>query len=201
MAKIAIVYHSGWGHTKAIAEAVLRGVQSVRNASATLISVDELPAADKDKGYAGRWKELGAADAIIFGAPTYMGDISAKFKEFMEHSSHVWFRQEWKDKLAGGFTNSGGLSGDKLHSMTSLVVFAGQHGMNWVSQGVMPTAYRPEQPAGLNRLGSWLGVMSQSDNGPAETTPPEGDRKTAELYGQRIALAAIRWNCGVGKAN
>ncbi len=201
MAKIAIVYHSGWGHTKAIADAILRGVQSVRNASGTLVNVEELPAPDKDKGYTGRWKELDAADAIIFGAPTYMGDVSAKFKEFMEHSSHIWFRQGWKDKLAGGFVNSGGLSGDKLNSMLTLVVFSGQHSMNWISQGVMPTALRPEQPAGMNRLGSWLGTMSQSDNGPTDVTPPEADRKTAELYGQRIALAAIRWNCGIGKAS
>ena len=42
----------------------------------------------------------------------------------------------WRDKVAAGFTNSGAKSGDKLHTLTSLAVFAAQHHMHWVSLGL-----------------------------------------------------------------
>ncbi len=67
-----------------------------RSAGATvhLISVEELGAD------APAWATLDAADAIIFGAPTYMGSTSAKFKAFEEAASGRWFQQAWKDKFA-----------------------------------------------------------------------------------------------------
>ena len=54
----------------------------------------------------------GAADAIVFGAPTYMGGASAPMKAFIDATSKPWYARAWKNKLAGGFTNSGGYSGD-----------------------------------------------------------------------------------------
>ena len=42
MAKVAIVYHSGFGHTKVQAEAVHRGASRVKNVEAVLIPIEEL---------------------------------------------------------------------------------------------------------------------------------------------------------------
>lgn len=196
-AKVAVVYHSGFGHTKVLGEAVVRGAASVPGVTATLVPVGDLPAPGPDRSLGGRWGEVNGADAIVFGAPTYMGSVSAEFKKFMEHSSGVWFTQGWKDKLAGGFVNSGGPSGDKLSALLSLVVFAGQHSMTWVSQGVMPSSVTGDGQD-LNRLGSWIGAMAQSGNESPEVTPPEGDRKTAERYGRRIGESALRWVRGRG---
>ncbi len=188
MAGVAVVFHSGFGHTKVVAERVAAGVRSVAGVEAALIPVEELPAPGKDRSYGGRWPELDAADGLIFGCPTYMGSLSAELKRFMEHSSAIWFRQGWKDKIAGGFTNSGGLSGDKFNTMVDLVAFAGQHSMIWVSQGLM------QDGKGANRISSWLGVMTQSDAGKGpDAAPPEADRATAEAYGRRIAEAVLRW--------
>ena len=55
MKKIAIVYHSGYGHTARQAEAVLAGAQAVEGVHAKLYSVETLDDA--------RWQELGDADA------------------------------------------------------------------------------------------------------------------------------------------
>jgi multimeric flavodoxin WrbA len=41
MAKVAIVYHSGFGHTKILAEAVARGAASVAGTHVDLIPVAE----------------------------------------------------------------------------------------------------------------------------------------------------------------
>ncbi|HNY48134.1 MAG TPA: flavodoxin family protein, partial [Casimicrobium sp.] len=120
MSSVAIVYHSGYGHTKAVAEAVNKGVASVAGTTAYLISVTDIE---------GQWQTLAKADAIIFGSPTYMGSASAPMKAFMDASSKVWFTQGWKDKLAAGFTVSSNQSGDKLATLQQLVTFALQHSM------------------------------------------------------------------------
>jgi len=140
---------------------------------------------------------LNEMDAIIFGAPTYMGSLSAPFKAFMDATSPLWLKQQWKDKLAAGFTNSGNMSGDKFNSLVQLVAFAAQHSMLWVTLGLMNESSAKDVPNGnptsVNRIGSWIGAVSQSDNLPPEKTPPSGDLKTAKLLGIRVAEATLRW--------
>lgn len=195
MTKIAIAYHSGYGHTAVVAEAVAEGVRAA-GAEPVLVKI-ESAAQDFDP----LLDRIADADAVIFGAPTYMGDVSAAFRSFAEASSKVWMTQGWKDKLAAGFTNSLSLSGDKLHALTSLSVLAAQHGMIWVSAGQAPGAASGRTgPEDVNRVGSSLGVMTQSDNASPEVTPPSGDRETARLLGVRVAEAARRWTAGAGAA-
>jgi NAD(P)H dehydrogenase (quinone) len=53
------------------------------------------------------------------------------------------------------------------------------------------------QPNGVNRLGSYQGVMGQAVPDFTGTKTVEldtGDRLTCELYGQRIASATKRWH-------
>ena len=111
MTKVVVVFHSGYGHTAKLAEAVAQGASSVNGAEVKLIPVAEAES---------HWDDFQNADAIIMGAPTYMGSLSAEFKKFMELSSKFWMQQSWKDKIAGGFTNSASLSGDKLPSNSPL---------------------------------------------------------------------------------
>lgn len=192
MASIAVVYHSGYGHTKALAESVHQGADAVEGATASLHNVEDFNAAGSDRNYGPEWDALNEADAIVFGCPTYMGSVSAGMKKFFEISSGLWGQQAWKDKLAGGFTNSGSLDGDKHNTMTDLVTFAAQHSMLWVPLAQMPSG---NTPLDTNRTGAWLGLHSQSDSqaGP-DTAPPEGDHKTARFYAQRIAELAKRFN-------
>lgn len=182
MTSIAIVYHSGYGHTAVQAEAVLRGVQSVPDVTAHLIRVEDIE---------NHWTTLDAADAIVFGSPTYMGSVSGPFKSFMDASSRRWLQQAWKDKIAAGFTNSGSLSGDKLNTLIQLAIFAAQHGMVWVGQAELPGGRADDA---INRIGSMLGAAAQSDHGSAR--PSDGDLATAEKFGARVALAAQRWRRG-----
>jgi multimeric flavodoxin WrbA len=181
MAKVSIVYHSGYGHTKVVAEAVARGAGSVPGTQVDLFPVEEAET---------HWEALEAADAIVFGSPTYMGTISGPFKMFMDASSKYWSEQKWKDKLAAGFTNSMSPSGDKLNTLQTLAIFAAQHGMIWVGQGEM------RDPDGVNRLGSYLGAMTQAGNVPPDQEPGAADQKTGETLGSRVAKAAERWRKG-----
>jgi len=183
MIQIAVVYHSGYGHTAKQAEAVRAGAASVPGASVTLVPVEKIEQ---------HWGGLEAADAIVFGSPTYMGSVSAPFKAFMDASSKTWGEQKWKDKLAAGFTNSASQNGDKLNTLIQLAVFAAQHGMHWISLGLLPGNNSSKGSAeDLNRLGGYLGAMAQSnaDVG-ADVAPPAADLRTAGELGRRVAETA-----------
>ncbi|MCW0235481.1 MAG: flavodoxin family protein [Ferrovibrio sp.] len=179
MTQVAIVYHSGFGHTQKQAEAVAAGV-AAGGAKAILVPVAEAEA---------RIAEINAADAIVFGAPTYMGSASAPMKTFMDYTGQIWYGRGWKDKLAAGFTNSASQSGDKLSTLQQFAVFAAQHAMIWVGLDLLPGNNNSKGSVNdLNRLGSFLGAMAQSNNdqGP-EDGPIASDLKTAEHLGRRVA--------------
>jgi len=195
MGKVIVVYHSTYGHTKLQAEAVHRGASGVKGIEAEIMTASE--ATEK-------LDDLDKADAIIFGTATYMGNISAGMKQFMEASVKKWFTAAWKDKIAGAFTNSSNFSGDKLNTLQGLFVFAMQHGMVWVGTGMFPSANAPDAmkrvegpgPEAHNRVGSFVGPMAASFQVDPPGAPPKGDIGTAELYGKRVAEATLRWNRG-----
>ncbi len=188
MPSLAIVYFSSQGHTHEVAEALAGRARTVEGTTATLVRLVDTEIQN------GRWKNdesiavLNAADAIVFGTPTYMGGYSAQMKCFIDACSGIWMKQGWKDKIAAGFTHSQGLSGDKLNTLNGLFINAMQHGMIWVGNAILPEGDKPEM---VNRIGSYSGLMAQSGYGQASIG--DGDKKTAGLFGQRIAEATARW--------
>jgi len=201
MPRVAVVFHSPFGHTRELALRLAKGAAETPAATADLIPLEDLPplpaGPTPDKPTAPAWDTLDAADAIVLGCPTYMGNVTAAMKAFMDSTSQIWFEQRWKDKLAAGFTNAAGAAGNKENTLQTLITFAAQHGMHWITPGIMPSEIDKNAPApNLNRLGAWLGVHAQSTNAPPSESPPEGDKLTAELFGARIAKAAARWTAG-----
>ncbi|MFF0547598.1 flavodoxin family protein [Streptomyces sp. NPDC004311] len=179
---VAIAYHSGHGHAAVLAEAVRRGAAD-GGAAVTAVRVDAITD--------GQWQELDAADAIVFGAPTYMGTASAAFHTFAQATTGRWAARSWSGKLAAGFTVSGAKSGDKLHTLQYFGLLAAQHGMHWVNLDLLPgwnssTASEND----LNRLGVWLGAAGQADvdRGPEAVT--KADAETAYHLGRRVAGTA-----------
>ena len=182
MSKVVVVYHSGYGHTQRMAQAVAQG------ADAELLAID----ADGNLPEGG-WETLDAADAIIMGSPTYMGSVSWQFKKFADASSKPWYAEEWKDKLAAGFTNSAGMNGDKQGTLTTLFTLAMQHGMIWVSQGLMPSQSRAAKRDDVNYLVSYSGAVAQSPSDGGAGDMARGDLETARLFGERVAAIAARF--------
>ena len=181
MSKTIVVYHSGYGHTKRIAEVVAEG------AGAELLAIDaegNLPEA--------AWDQLAAADAIIFGTPTYMGGPSWQFKKFADASSKAWFNRAWQDKVFGGFTNSASPVGDKGATLIQLQTLASQHGGLWVSLGMLPANSKAATHADVNPPGGSVGLLVRSPADASVDDVPAGDLETARRYGQRVAEIATR---------
>lgn len=190
MTNIAIVYHSGYGHTAKVAEHVRKGAASP-GTTVTLYKAEDL--LDPAKG---PWDQLKKADAIIFGAPTYMGSASGVMKQFIDASSKAWFTRSWANKIAAGFTVSGSLSGDKTVTLQQFATLAAQQGMIWVGANE-PSGYNSSKSdfaTAHNRAGHFLGLAVQAlTDLPADQTPDRYELETAERFGKRVAEATLRW--------
>lgn len=176
---MAVIYHSNYGHTKRVAEAIVKGArQQLPEAQAKAVNVYDVD-----------WDFLDQADLLVFGSAVYMGSVTAEFKTFMDETSKRWYHRKWEGKWAAAFANSGGLSGDKLAVLQQISLYAMQHGMNWIGLPLMPTGH---EATDLNRLASYLGLMTQSLDGPPEETPGPGDIDTAIWFGDHLAKTIIK---------
>ena len=176
---MAVIYHSNYGHTKRVAEAVVTGAR--QQLPDSQVKADDVHDVD--------WDFVDQADLLVFGSAVYMGSVTAGFKTFMDETSKRWYHRKWEGKWAAGFANSGGLSGDKLAVLQQICLYAMQHGMNWIGLPLMPTGHESHD---LNRLSSFLGLMTQSLDGPPDVTPGAGDIDTAIWFGDHLAKTIIK---------
>ncbi|MFE7448076.1 flavodoxin family protein [Streptomyces chartreusis] len=185
---VSIAYHSGFGHTAVIAEAVRAGAVEA-GAEVHLIKVDEITEE--------QWATLDASDAIVFGSPTYMGTASGAFHVFAEATSKRWAERAWTDKLAAGFTNSASKSGDKLHTLQFFQILAAQLGMHWVNLGLLPgwnSSAGSEHD--INRLGFFAGAAAQTNADQGPDAVHKADVATAEHLGRRVTETARTFALG-----
>jgi NAD(P)H dehydrogenase (quinone) len=183
MANVAITYFSGAGLTRKLADTIAVALGQ-EDCAARLIDVTGLEPLD--------WQAMEAADAILFGVPTYMGGPAAEFKAFMDATSDVWEQQLWADKLAAGFTVATFPSGDKLSTLVQLSVFAMQHGMVWVGQDQIGAPV-DRSKHGINQSGSWVGLSATTVRDKSRMVD-DGDLETARRFAARIARSVRRWS-------
>ena len=109
--RILITYQSKTDHTKAMAEEVAKGVQSVEGVSLKLKRISET-----------LQKDLLEADAIIVGSPVYNANVAPEVVKFM--SEWPFSGNPLKNKIGAAFATAGGISAGEelvqvnlLHSM------------------------------------------------------------------------------------
>ncbi|MCC2605742.1 flavodoxin family protein [Planctobacterium marinum] len=179
MVKIAVVYFSGSGNTCEIAASISKGALSVDGTEVFNYRIN----AESIVG--GRFSDqvlfntLYGCQAIIFGTPTYMGNVAAQFKAFADATSDFWYDQIWAGKLAAGFTSGIAPNGDQTSTLQYLVTLSSQHGMLWVG---LDTPIGKEGKM-LNRLGCQLGVAAQINSNCINPV----DHNTARYLGTRVA--------------
>jgi len=108
MAKILVTYFSATGNTKALAKAVIEGVETVPRVVCVVKTVSKVTNDD--------WL---AADGIIVGSPTYFGQMAAKVKLMFDKTEKIYHQLE--GKVGAAFTTSGGAGcGHELTNMSIL---------------------------------------------------------------------------------
>ncbi len=187
MAKIAIVYFSGYGHTAKQAECVQAGALSVPGTTVEMLRIDQ-----EGNLSEGAFEQITAADAVIYGSPTYMGGPAWQFKKFADASSKPWFTQAWKNKLAAGFTTSASTNGDKANTINYFFTFSQQHSQIWIGLGLMPMNAKANSHEDTNWTAGFAGALGIS---PSDANPDEirkGDAESARQLGIRVAEFAPR---------
>jgi multimeric flavodoxin WrbA len=182
MSDIVIVFHSGYGHTAKVAQAV------AETSGGALLPIDangDLPA--------GGWEQLAAAKMIVMGSPTYMGSVSWQFKKFADASSKPWFGQAWKDKLFAGFTNSASMNGDKHSTLHYLITLAMQHSGVWVGTALMPSNNKAATRDSINYVASSAGLMTATPSDASTDEMVAGDMATAKAFGERLKAAVAKF--------
>ncbi len=116
MAKILIVYDSRTGNTEKMARAVAEGGRQIKDTKVNVKKVDETDVLDLPK-----------ADAIVFGSPTYFGEMSGKLKAFIDESVKVYGKLE--GKVGAAFTSSGGTASGAETTLLSIIQAMLIHGM------------------------------------------------------------------------
>ena len=182
MSKIVVVYHSGYGHTAKIAEAV------AATSGGTLVAIDA-----EGNVPDGTWEKLAAAHMVVFGSPTYMGSVSWQFKKFADASSKVWGALGWKDKLAAGFTNSASMNGDKLSTLHYMFTLSQQHGMLWAGTGMLPSDKKSATRDDINYVASSSGLMTTTPSDASIDEMVPGDISTAKAFGTRLAEVTAKF--------
>ena len=182
MSKIVVVYHSGYGHTAKIAEAV------AATSGGTLVAIDA-----EGNVPDGTWEKLAAAHMVVFGSPTYMGSVSWQFKKFADASSKVWGALGWKDKLAAGFTNSASMNGDKLSTLHYMFTLSQQHGMLWAGTGMLPSDKKSATRDDINYVASSSGLMTTTPSDASIDEMVPGDISTAKAFGIRLAEVTAKF--------
>ncbi|GAA5442718.1 NAD(P)H dehydrogenase (quinone) [Microbulbifer sp. NBRC 101763] len=187
MIKVGVVYHSVCGTTKALAEAVVKGVNNLTGCEGIALAVEG------QHIRAGRFDnqrimaQLDECEAIVLGSPTFMGNVSAQFKSFIDAASDRYSELKWADKLAAGFTIGSNYSGDQLNTIQALQIFSSQMGMLWVPLDILPS----RDMQGRNRGGCQLGLIAVEESGGGIH---ELDRLTAVYLGERVGRVVSRGN-------
>jgi len=105
---VLVMYHSRTGNTKALAEHVAEGVNSVDGIDCVLKPVSEVELED-----------LLAADGIIAGSPSYYGIMASELKVIFDQSCNS--RPKMANKVGAAFSTAGHPTGGIETTMISIL--------------------------------------------------------------------------------
>jgi NAD(P)H dehydrogenase (quinone) len=195
---VLIVYYSRFGAIRLLAEQIAAGVRLVPNAAPLFLDVPDLPIEalrpgegeqDMELRRAEIVEQLGAADALIVGAPSYFGSMASPVKRLFEDCATAssppatdrtrpWRHYLFRDKPAAAFTASATPHGGNEQTLHSILTMLMHLGMLVVTPGQqMPILENDIAPYGATTITGAAG----------NRMPQELDLESARQLGQRVA--------------
>lgn len=154
--KLAVVYHSESGNTERVGEIIAKGAEKVDEIETKCMAIDEI-----DEDY------LAEAKAIIFGSPTYHGDISWQMKKWFDTSAMSY---DFGDKLGAMYATENYLGGGSDVALLTLAEHMLVSGMLVYSAG-----------ASEGKPYTHYGVVAIKDG-------DKEQQEKAEIFGERVAV-------------
>ncbi|NNU44751.1 NAD(P)H:quinone oxidoreductase [Ramlibacter montanisoli] len=192
MAKVLVLYHSFYGHIEAMAGAVAQGARSVAGTTVDLKRVPETVPADVFKASHGKADqqapvalpaELANYDAIIFGAPTRFGNVSAQMRTFIDQTGGLWASGALVGKVGSVFTSSATQHGGQESTILTFIPTLLHHGLV-----VVGLPYSEQRQMGLEEIkgGSPYGASTIA-GAQGERMPSEQELGMAQFQGKHVA--------------
>jgi len=116
MKKIAVVYYSKTGNTRAMAELVAEGAAMEPDVQVDVKAVEDFPA-----------KMALDYDGLILGSPTYYGSMAFQIKKFFDDS--VAFHGKLSGKAGGAFSSAANIGGGNETTICGILNAMLIHGM------------------------------------------------------------------------
>ena len=194
MPKVLVLFHSRTGHTARLADAVAEGARGVRFTEVDVRRIDDLAPASVIEAVP-EWKasreqlaatyrpfgsidELTQYDALVFGAPTRYGVMSAELKNVLDQTGPLWQRGALADKVGAAFTSVSTGHGGHETTLWSIMTPMASLGMIIVPPGYTdPAMFRGGSPYGATAT-------------PGAGAPTPDDLAAARHQGKRVATVA-----------
>jgi NAD(P)H dehydrogenase (quinone) len=199
--KVLIAHYSLLGHTNRLAEAVMHGAKEIEGAEVKLMRIPEILAEEEIKRRgAGDFRksfekipicspdDVASADAIILGAPTYLGNMCAQMQHFLNSLGKLWRDDVLVGKVGSAFTSSGSQHGGQEAALLSVHTTMLHLGM--VVAG-LPYTYKGQLRIDEITGGTPYGATTIA--GPkGERMPSENELAAARFQGKHVASIAAR---------
>lgn len=190
---ILILYYSRQGATRAMAERLAAGVESLRGIEARLRTVPpvsptceavdpEIPAegaiyADLD--------DLRHCAGLALGSPTRFGNMAAPLKYFIDTTSELWLGGALVDRPATAFTSTSSLHGGQETTLISMLLPLLHHGMVYAGLPYSEVELMETQAGGTPYGASH--VAGKRSDLPLD----DHERRLAFAQGKRLARLAL----------
>lgn len=191
MPKALVLFYSRTGNTAKLADAIVEGARSVKFTEVDARRLDDLAPESVINGVPG-WKEgrdqlmqkyrtlesfekLAEYDALILGAPTRYGIMSAELKLLLDQTGPLWNRGALVDKVGSAFTSVATAHGGHETTLWSIMTPMANLGMILVPPGY--------SDAVMFAGGSPYGATSTTGGG----SVADADLAAARHQGKRVA--------------
>ena len=176
MTQVLVTYATDYGSTKAMAEAVGKGAQSVPETQVVLKEVTTVTP-----------EELLAADAIIMGTPVHMAACDWRIKQFIDKvCGPCWMKDKAVGKVAGVFGTGAGYGQGGSGCELAMLSMLG----NLAELGCIIVPL-PKRTKGYSEGGLHWGPYGRSSDDALKSKPLNaGALQAAEAHGANIARVA-----------
>ena len=195
MAKVLVLYYSGYGHVETLAGAVAEGARQADGVQVTVKRVPELVPEEVARKSGMKLNqaapvaapnELAEYDAIIFGTPTRFGNMAAQMRNLLDQTGGLWVKGALVGKVGSVFASTGTQHGGQETTITSFHTTLLHHGM--IIVGV------PYSCEGLSNMDEITGgtpygatTLAGADNA---RRPSENELRIARFQGEHVARIA-----------
>lgn len=197
--KVLVVFYSLYGHVYKMAEAIAEGAHKVEGVEVDIRRVPEtLPNEVLEKMGAVEAqktlehipvctvKELGDADAIIFGTPTRFGNMCGQMRQFLDATGKLWMTGALVGKVGSVFASSNTQHGGQETTIISFHLTLLHLGMVVVG---LPYAFQGQMRMDEITGGSPYGASTIA-GGQGERQPSDNELDGARFQGNHVAAIA-----------